>query len=56
MPSPCRWAMEALVLQEMDNYQDSQENVMLMLSKGIGLCGIDKLLYDDGTVSYHGWG
>ena len=28
--------------------QADMRNVVIMLAKGIGLCGVDKLLYDDG--------
>ncbi|KAL6748975.1 hypothetical protein V8C86DRAFT_2862363 [Haematococcus lacustris] len=43
-----RWAMEALTLSEYRHYQDNLRNVLIMLAKGIGLCGVDVLLVDDG--------
>jgi hypothetical protein len=43
--------MEILTISEYKHYQDNLRNVMIMIAKGIGLCGVDKLLYDDGQVS-----
>ncbi|GFR49862.1 hypothetical protein Agub_g11964 [Astrephomene gubernaculifera] len=44
-----RWAMEIVTISEMKHYQDDMRNVIIMTAKGIGLCGVDQLLVDDGN-------
>ncbi|KAG2499694.1 hypothetical protein HYH03_002629 [Edaphochlamys debaryana] len=43
-----RWAMEIVTINEMKYYQDDMRNTIVMMSRGIGLCGVDQLLVDDG--------
>jgi hypothetical protein len=43
-----RWAMEALTINEFNYYQDNLRIATIMIFKGIGLCGMDKVLVVDG--------
>lgn len=40
--------MEIVSVNELAHYQADMRNVVLMMGKSIGLCGVDQLLYDDG--------
>lgn len=40
--------MELLTISELFYYQDSRRNWIIMLFKGVGLCGMDTLLYVEG--------
>lgn len=40
--------MEILSIKELGEYQDNMRNVIIMIFKGIGLCGMDKLLITEG--------
>ncbi|KAG2436216.1 hypothetical protein HXX76_006528 [Chlamydomonas incerta] len=44
-----RWAMEIVSINEMKYYQNDMRNVIIMMARGIGLCGVDLLLEDDGS-------
>ncbi|GIL43799.1 hypothetical protein Vafri_1407, partial [Volvox africanus] len=43
-----RWAMEIVTINELRNYQYDHRNTIIMMGKGIGLCGVDMKLADDG--------
>lgn len=40
--------MEILSIKELGEYQENMRNVIIMVFKGIGLCGMDKLLVTEG--------
>ncbi|KAG2452836.1 hypothetical protein HYH02_002182 [Chlamydomonas schloesseri] len=44
-----RWAMEIVTINELKYYQNDMRNVIVMMARGIGLCGVDTLLEDDGS-------
>jgi hypothetical protein len=49
--------MEAVTIKEYRHYQENKRNVIIMIFKGIGLCGMDTLLITEGeqrVLSGHG--
>lgn len=40
--------MEVLTIRESEHYQDNMRTAIIMMFKGIGLCGVDTMLVDDG--------
>ncbi|GFR53045.1 hypothetical protein Agub_g15745, partial [Astrephomene gubernaculifera] len=46
-----RWALEALEVSELDRYMETHRNIIAMMYRDKGTCGIDKQLVDDGNNS-----
>lgn len=40
--------MEGVTIKEYRHYQENKRNVIIMIFKGIGLCGMDTLLVTEG--------
>eukprot|EP00798_Chlamydomonas_sp_ICE-L_P004550 gene4550-14729_t len=43
-----RWAVELVTVEESMHFVDNMRNVVIMLFRGIGYCGMDELLYVEG--------